>query len=69
MEIMGGSSTADLFDDSKFANMSNITVENSELEYSQTECSNVSGILNQVTKGIFDNSCQITGDVQLVITS
>ena len=50
----GSSSTAELFDDSKFANMSRITVENSELEYSQTECSNVSGILYQVTEGIFD---------------
>ena len=55
VEMMSGSST-ELFDDSKFANMSNRTVENSELEYSQTECSNVSGILNQVTKVIFDNS-------------
>ena len=56
VEMMSGSSTAELFDVSKFANMSNRTVENSELEYSQTECSNVSGILNQVTKVIFDNS-------------
>ena len=59
----GSSSTAELFDDSKFANMSRITVENSELEYSQTECSNVSGILYQVTEGIFDMTLYIARDV------
>ena len=54
-ELRNDSFVDRVFDDSNF-DLLQMTVENSELDVSESEYHNISGIVKQVSEGIFDSN-------------